>query len=70
MSRMKLDASNHNPDPRYLRGLYEGAGLTQEEAARRIGITARALRNYVSETAGREAPYPVQFALECLANES
>lgn len=29
-----------------------------------------ALVNLVGETAGREAPYPVQFALECLANES
>ncbi|OPE36160.1 XRE family transcriptional regulator [Pseudomonas aeruginosa] len=67
---MKPDSSKHNPDPQYLRGLYERAGLKQEEAARRIGITARALRNYVSETAGREAPYPVQFALECLASES
>lgn len=66
---MKPDASRHNPDPRYIAGLIEQTGLTQEEVARRLGITPKALRNYKSETMGREIPYTTQFALECLASQ-
>jgi hypothetical protein len=64
------DASNHNPDPRYLRGLLEQAGLTQRRAADLLGITDRAMRYYTSsiDSVGyRAAPYTVQYALECLA---
>ncbi|MBU1330861.1 MAG: helix-turn-helix domain-containing protein [Gammaproteobacteria bacterium] len=67
---MKPDASNHNPDPRYLRGLIEQAGLTQRQAAQLVGISDRVIRYYLSEETSdsyRAAPYPVQFALECLA---
>ena len=67
---MKPNASNHNPDPRYLRGLLEKAGLTQRQAAQLLGISDRVMRYYLSaETSDsyRAAPYPVQFALECLA---
>lgn len=67
---MKPDASRHNPDPSYLRGLLEKAGLTQRQAAQRLGISDRVMRYYLSaETSDsyRAAPYPVQFALECLA---
>ena len=66
---MKPDASRHNPDPCYLRGLLDKAGLTQRKAADRIGISERAMRYYLSDihsAAYRAAPYPVQFALECL----
>ncbi|MDH0334450.1 hypothetical protein [Metapseudomonas otitidis] len=66
----KPDASNHNPDPRYLRGLLDSAGITQRKAAELIGITDRAMRYYLSDETSesyRVAPYPVQFALECLA---
>jgi transcriptional regulator with XRE-family HTH domain len=69
---MKPNASNHNPDPRYLRGLLEKAGLTQRQAAQRLGVSDRVIRYYLSaETSDsyRAAPYPVQFALECLATE-
>lgn len=65
---MKPNASLHNPDPRYIAGLIEQTGLTQEEVARRLGITPKALRNYKSESMAREIPYATQFALECLAN--
>jgi len=61
------NASYHNPDPRYLRGLLDSAKITQKEAADLLGITERALRNYLSETADRPAPYLVQYALEQLA---
>ena len=64
------DSSLHNPDPRYLRGLLGQAGLTQRQAAQLLGISDRVMRYYLSaETSDsyRAAPYPVQFALECLA---
>ncbi|QEE24570.1 helix-turn-helix transcriptional regulator [Rhodanobacter glycinis] len=67
---MKPDASRHNPRPEYLRALLDQAGVSQREAARRIGISERLLRYYLApETAAdrRVAPYPVQYALEQLA---
>lgn len=67
---MKPDASLHNPGPRYLRGLLEQAGLTQRQAAQLLGISDRVMRYYLSDEASesyRAAPYPIQFALECLA---
>lgn len=67
---MRPDAAHHNPDPRYLRGLLEQAGLSQRKAAELIGITDRSMRYYLSDEASdswRAAPYPIQFALECLA---
>ncbi|KAF1024263.1 MAG: hypothetical protein GAK37_03161 [Pseudomonas sp.] len=69
---MKPDASNHNPDPRYLRGLLKQAGLNQTAAAKRLGITDRAMRNYLVEDPThpryRSAPYLLQLGLECLAS--
>ena len=67
---MKPDSNLHNPDPTYLRGLIARAGVSQQEAARRIGISPRILRQYLADRAARTAlyaPYPVQFALEALA---
>ena len=68
---VRPDASHHNPDPRYLRGLLEKAGLSQRKAVDMIGITDRAMRYYLSDESSptfRPAPYPVQFAMECLAS--
>lgn len=67
---MTPDATRHNPDPAYLRGLIERAGLSQREAARRVGVNERLMRMYLADRAAKSAqsaPYPVQFALECLA---
>ena len=67
---MKPDANLHNPDPTYLRGLISRAGISQQEAARRIGISPRLLRMYLADrsaSTAQEAPYPIQFALEALA---
>lgn len=66
---MKPDARKHNPDPAYLRGLVEKSGLSQCEAAERIGISDRLMRYYLSDNpeSSRAAPYPVQYALEQLA---
>lgn len=65
---MKPNASKHNPDPAYLRELLDRAGLSQREAARRLGISDRMMRYYLSEDPGawKPAPYSVQYALEQL----
>ena len=62
------DAALHNPDPRYLRGLLDAAGISQRAAARAIGISERTMRYYLSDTASdyRPAPYTVQYAMEGL----
>lgn len=68
---MKPDATRHNPDPIYLRGLLEKAGVSRSEAARRIGMSRNGFNNYLrdkSEPLYRVVDYPVQFALECLAD--
>lgn len=66
---MKPNASKHNPDPAYLRGLIERAGLSQREAASLVGVSDRAMRYYLSTEpdSWKPAPYAVQFALEQLA---
>ncbi|MGV8863243.1 MAG: helix-turn-helix domain-containing protein [Pseudomonas sp.] len=66
------DSAHHDPRPEYLRALLEQAGVSQREAARRIGISERTLRYYVSDPASgdyRAAPYPVQYAIEHLSDE-
>ncbi len=61
----------HLPDPHYLRLLCRAAGLTPRKAAKALGIGERVMRYYLTPVAEeadyREAPYPVQFALEHLA---
>lgn len=64
------NASHHYPDPSYLRTLLSTAQLTQSKAADLIGISPRLLRYYLSSPSSngyRQAPYPVQYALEALA---
>lgn len=63
------DSSKHNPSPDYLRALLERAGVSQREAARRIGISERVMRYYLAPESAdyRPAPYVVQFALESLS---
>ena len=45
------------------------AGMTQRDAAKRIGVSERMMRYYLSPTAAehRPMPYAIQFALESLA---
>ena len=64
---MKPDPKTYNPDPAYLRGLVERSGLSQRECARRIGISDRAMRYYLSGE--RKPMYAVQYLLEVLASE-
>lgn len=69
---LKPDASLHNPDPRYMRGLRESTGLTQKELAERFGMGRRMIQYYESaetEPGHRPAPYLYQFALERLASD-
>lgn len=64
---MKPNVSKHNPDPAYLRELLDRAGLSQREAARRLGISDRMMRYYLAEgEANKPAPYAIQYALESL----
>lgn len=65
---MTPDATKHNPSPDYLRALLDRAGVSQREAARRIGLSERVMRYYLAPDAAdyRPAPYVVQFALESL----
>lgn len=69
---MTPDSTHHNPDPAYLRGLIDRAGISQREAARRLGVSPRMMRQYLADsdvkTAAR-APYLVQFGLECLSTQ-
>lgn len=65
------DASQYNPAPAYIRALLERAGISQTDAAARLGITHRTMRRYVADRhcgSYSPAPYTVQFALECLAD--
>lgn len=68
------DASLHNPDPAYLRGLIAATGLSQRAVADRIGIGHRLLKYYLTtpgqKSEYRVAPYPVQYALERLAGST
>ncbi len=68
---MTPDATKHNPDPDYLRGLVEQSGMTQRAVARLIGIDERLFRMYLANRQAKsalDAPYPVQFCLEALAH--
>jgi len=62
--------SHYNPEPQYLRDLLEKAGLTQRKAAETIGVSERSFRDYLNGNHKSKAPYPVQFALESLAQIS
>jgi len=49
MDEMKPNAASHNPDPAYLRGLLDAAGLSQRKAAELLGISDRVMRYYLSD---------------------
>lgn len=62
------NSAEHDASPTYLRTLVAQTGLSQAEAARRIGIGERTMRDYLREDgAAVVAPYPVQYALEMLS---
>ena len=73
----KPNDDNYNPDANYLRQvisqikeptlMHEGVP-SQRKIARRLGIKEKTFRNYLNSDHSSNAPYAVQFALECLAN--
>ena len=64
---MKPDArQKRNTDPAYFAGLVAATEWPQHIVAARLGISPRALSNYVGGY--REVPYCVQFAMERLAD--
>ena len=68
---MKPDATKHNPDPGYLRDLITKSGLSQREVARRLGLSERYIRQLLASRDAKtalEAPYPVQYCIEQLAD--
>jgi hypothetical protein len=75
---MLPNAENYNPDPAYLRALLDktldpdtGKPYSQRKAAKLLGVGERVIRYYMmsaDDEGYRPAPYPIQFALECLAN--
>ena len=68
MSNAKPDASSaHEATPEYLRSLIERSGLSQHAAARRLGVSLRAMRYWIE--GGRPCPYTAQFCLEALAEQ-
>lgn len=67
----KPDFARYNPEPDYLRGLIKQAGLSQRQAAARIGLSLQGLQNYIrpkEHPLYRAAPYQTQYALEGLAD--
>ena len=61
---MVPDASQYDPRPEYLRQLIGSTGMTQPQIAAVLGVSDRALRQWLS--GDRKFSYPVQFTLECL----
>lgn len=58
------DASQYDPRPEYLAQLIGSTGMTQPQIAAILGVSDRALRQWLS--GARKFSYPVQFTLECL----
>ena len=60
--------SRHYPNPAYIKELISRTGLSQQAAARAIGVSPRIMRYYL---AGKvKIPYPVQYALESLPGKN
>lgn len=66
------DSANHDESPETLARLLGEAGLTYQKAAMLLGISEQFMQAYMLDTTcpgALPAPYPVQFALECLAKK-
>lgn len=66
------DSANHDESPESLVRLLGEAGLTYQEAATLLGISEQLMHAYTLDTTrpgALPAPYPVQFALECLVKK-
>jgi len=58
----------YNSSPDYLRALIAQAGISQNEAARRLGVSPRAIRYWLA--GDQPCPYSGQVTLELLAATS
>ena len=66
---MKPNATKgYDSTPAHLRTLIERAGVSQLEAARRLGVDGRTMRYYLANPQRAAPPYCLVFALECLAS--
>jgi len=54
------------PQPSEIRALIKRARISQAEAARRIGVTSRSMRYWVSETASRPIPFAEWYTLRAI----
>ena len=63
------DCKYHNPDPDYIRRLIRDAGMTQNKACAKIGISLRSLHDYINPKHPSKIPYSVQFCLEELGRQ-
>lgn len=61
---MKPDASQYNPDPRYVTELVQSTGLPIIRLAEVIGTDRRTIQRWMS--GARQFPYTAQFTLEVL----
>ena len=69
VNKQQPDIVMYNGSPEYLRDLLDGAKIGHREAAKRLGIGARKMREYLSLTAPVKYPYCVQYCIEQLAND-
>lgn len=68
MGRDVIDAATgYRPDPEYLRDLLAQAGISQREAARKIGVSDVTLRRWLMTPPRAVLPYSAQVCLELLA---
>ena len=59
--KLRPDASTHNHDPDFIRGLISDTGMTQSAIANACGISLRSLQDYLSKSHPSLMPYSVQF---------
>jgi len=67
--RFAPDVTDAETRPEWLRMCIAASGMSQRAAAKRIGVSERIMRQYLADRyakTAQNAPYPVQYALECL----
>lgn len=66
---MKPDASllvSRDEDPEHIKALIKSSGLTQKEAAAKIGVSHMTIKSWCRAKNGTQWPYAAQYALEQL----
>jgi hypothetical protein len=65
---MRPNAEKYNPSPEYLSAMFvelRDKGRTRIEVCERIGVPYRTMSDYMNASCPTQAPYSVQFILEC-----